>query len=178
MYDLYQQGPGALFGTLAVSLVLTLLLYGAIPMLVALLRSSPITKKKYKWICYGWNAALWILVAFIGGSASSAAPYLLWTSVFMAWGSKILKDKGLFQEVAKGEMGRQCLPGQVTECMGCGYRGDFGNNGCPRCGGQRRRYVYPEPVDANGTVAYCPKCGAPLQAGQKHCIQCGQRIAP
>lgn len=78
------------FGALLLSLCLTLLLYGAYPLLSANKRDTEITKKKYFWKCYGINFLIWlgcfIFEELTYGRGSSGGAYILWTWVFESIG--------------------------------------------------------------------------------------------
>lgn len=97
-YELFQQGPSVYLPIILLSLIVTLLAYGAVPIIVAITRKKHITKKKYNWICYGINAIVMVLFIAINGEASSGSPYLLWTWVFNFWGTSILRKKGLLDK--------------------------------------------------------------------------------
>lgn len=96
-YELYQENPGLLVLVLIISIVLTLFVYGAFPIIFAKTRKTPITKKKYKRLCYGINVIGFVLFAIIDGAAQ-VGPYLLWTWIFSSAGVKTLENKGLFLE--------------------------------------------------------------------------------
>ena len=54
-YELFQQGPAAYIPVILVSLVVTVVAYGAFPFIFARARKKVITKKKYNRLCYGFN---------------------------------------------------------------------------------------------------------------------------
>ena len=93
-YELFQESPTYIVLVLLVSLIVTLLVYGAFPVIFAKTRKTPITKKKYKRLCYGINIIGLVLFFAIDGAASGG-PYLLWTWVFSNYGVKALKKKAL-----------------------------------------------------------------------------------
>jgi len=83
---------------IVISLLITLIAYGAFPILFALLRKKPIEDGKYRKFCYIVNGV--IAVAFFVlrrrgnvNDVTNFAPYLIWTFVFTALGVKILKKK-------------------------------------------------------------------------------------
>ena len=80
-FELFQENPGLFFLAIAISLVLTLFIYGAFPVIFAKTRKTPITKKKYKRLCYGINFIGVVFFVALNG-ASNGAPYILWTWVF------------------------------------------------------------------------------------------------
>ena len=92
--ELLQKSPGLFVLVLIISLVVTLLVYGAFPIIFAKLRKTPITKKKYNLLCYGINFIGVIFFVALNGAASGA-PYILWTGVFSYHGAKILTKKEL-----------------------------------------------------------------------------------
>lgn len=96
-YELLQEDPGLFIIVLSISIVLTLLVYGAFPIIFAKSRKTPITKKKYKRLCYGINIIGFVFFALIDGAASGG-PYILWTWIFSNSGIKTLKKKGLLLE--------------------------------------------------------------------------------
>ena len=95
--ELYQEDPGLLILILIISIVLTLFVYGAFPVIFAKTRKTPITKKKYRRLCFCINIIGFVFFALIDGVASGG-PYLLWTGVFSSAGVKTLKKKGLLLE--------------------------------------------------------------------------------
>lgn len=88
-YDLYEQGPSVYIPVLVVSLLITLVAYGAFPIIFAKIRKKQITKGKYKTLCYIFNFFVMFLFIAMNGKASGG-PYILWTWVFTNSGVKIL----------------------------------------------------------------------------------------
>ena len=95
--ELLQDRPGLFVLLLLISLVLTLFVYGAFPLIFAKKRKTPITKKKYKFLCFGINFIGMVFFIALNGAASGA-PYVLWTLIFSNRGVKTLTDKGLLAE--------------------------------------------------------------------------------
>ena len=95
-YETFQQGPAVYIPLLLISLLVTLVAYGAFPLIFARVRKASITKKKYNLICFGVNLLIMILFIALNGS-SSGAPYVLWTWVFSAAGLKTLESKGVLE---------------------------------------------------------------------------------
>ena len=96
-YELFKEDPAVFFIVVLINLIFTLIIYGLFPLLFAKCRKKPITEKKYKRVCYWVNGFLCIC-AFIysyDGEASNFAPYLLWTSIFVKQGKKILFSKNI-----------------------------------------------------------------------------------
>lgn len=76
----------------AKALVTTIILYAAFPLIFAWARESPISKKKYKRLCWGVGFVIALLCATMSGLASGA--YILWTWIFSSVGEGILVKKG------------------------------------------------------------------------------------
>ncbi len=94
-YDLFTQGPIVYIPVLVISLVITMLAYGAFPLIFSRVRKKQISKKKFTLLCYGVN--LLVMIAFIAfGSKSSGGPYVLWTWLFSSAGIRKLDDRGVF----------------------------------------------------------------------------------
>ena len=146
-YELLQQGPEVLIPVLLLSMAATVLAYGAFPFIFARARNSPITKKKYRGLCYGINAAVMFVFMVINGGASAGGPYLLWTWLFSRNGIKVLGSKGLLTD------GWQLIDGseQETEV----------NEG--------------NAADAD-RIVFCRKCGEKLLDNSRFCAKCGTEI--
>ena len=97
-YELFNQGPAAYIPIILVSLLITLVAYGAFPLVFARMRKKTITKKKYNLFCYCVNFLVMVLFVAVNGNSSSGAPYLLWTWVFSMSGIKTLKIRGVLEE--------------------------------------------------------------------------------
>ena len=166
-YELFKQGPEVYIPVLLASLVITVLAYGAFPFIFAKIRKSPITKKKYRWLCFGINAALMLLFGIINGNFSGA--YFLWTFVFYKYGIKILDLRGLMTD-------SDYLPNdpnRVTECKSCGYRDKNFFNACPKCGKYAKQYVYLN-NEPKQQVTECKTCGYKGTVPFSTCPQCGE----
>lgn len=51
-YETFKQNPDAYFLSFIIALAITLFAYGLIPMITAIIRDSPITRKKYSRLCW------------------------------------------------------------------------------------------------------------------------------
>lgn len=98
-YEMFQQGASVYVPVILISLIITIAVYCAFPLIFAKARKAEITKKKYKLLCYGINILLCLTFAFINGGATSFLPYLIWTCVFSNVGIKIMKRKGIIADV-------------------------------------------------------------------------------
>ena len=80
------------FTAMAISFLVTLVCYGAFPILFAKFRESPIRDKRYTLICYAVNFA--VAAGFIAVGSTGTA-YVLWTFVFTRMGKSKLREKGI-----------------------------------------------------------------------------------
>ena len=96
-YEIFLQGPEAYIPILIISLLLTILGYSLFPVIFAMVRKKPISKKKYRFICYCTNLFIMIIFITINRAPSSGVPYLLWTFVFSNIGIRILEKKKILE---------------------------------------------------------------------------------
>ena len=195
--ELLQHNPSLFFSILFISFFLTLLVYGAFPIIFAKARKKPITKKKYKKLCSGINI-IGIAFFIILDGAASFGPYFLWTWVFSNSGVRILEKKGLLSNVELIETKNIEAPKNKCETCGCvcdklvvakiedGLGTRFANL-CDEC--VEKLHVVPitsckveiaEPVKGNtptSSAQFCRKCGANLIENSRFCRKCGTEIA-
>lgn len=145
-YELFKQGPEVYVPIILLSLVITVLAYGAFPFILAKARSTLITKKKYRGLCYGINAAVMVLFIVINGEASSGGPYVLWTWVFSNWGIRILNNKGLLND----DTNIPCTLTHVTDQS--------------------------KPTFEARKDRFCRECGAKLVDNSRFCCMCGTNL--
>jgi len=173
-YELYQQGPSVYIPLLLVSLVITILAYGAFPFILARTRTKTITKKKYNFLCYGVNFIVMILFIVINGE-SSGAPYFLWTWVFARSGLKALASRGVLEGHDSDFL--EDDPNRIVECKSCGYRNKEYFEACPKCGKHAKQYVYLNQGDkVSDRTCFCRKCGEKLLDGSRFCRKCGTEV--
>lgn len=89
-YELFQQGPAVYIPTILFSLLITLVVYCAVPLGICFMRKKPIKSSKYLLLSYGINFAISIIVFQSSGSA-----WLLWTAIFTEVGKRKLRKKCL-----------------------------------------------------------------------------------
>lgn len=112
----YAASPENLMGALIGSLVLTLIAYGAFPLLFAALRAKPITRGKYKLFCFLVNLVIMFGIGFLGEGSSSGGPYLIWTLVFSGVGTRMLKNHGALKEPGTNAAAKPAeIPVEATE---------------------------------------------------------------
>ena len=132
-FELFQESPGIFFLVLIISLIVTLFVYGAFPIIFAKARKTPITKKKYKRLCYGINFIGIILFVALDGGASGG-PYILWTWIFSNYGVKTLEAKGLLSDATPDEENLNVDNGKICFCRKCGTHLEDGSRFCRKCG--------------------------------------------
>ena len=132
-FELYKTSPGLLVVVIIISLVLTLLVYGAFPIIFAKVRKLPITKKKYKRLCYGINFIGIILFVALDGGASGG-PYILWTWIFSNYGVKILNSKSLLIDLQDPTKEMLTHTPKILFCRKCGTHLGDDSRFCRKCG--------------------------------------------
>ena len=94
-YEMFLQGPEVYIPIILISLVITVLAYGAFPFIYARTRKKTITKKQYNRRCHGFNLLVMFIFGILNGNISSCGPYFLWTWIFVGSGLKTLKNRGV-----------------------------------------------------------------------------------
>lgn len=92
-YELFNQGPAVYIPVILISLIITIVAYGAFPLIFSRARKKVVTRKKYNILCYCVNFLVMMVFIAINGEPSSGGPYLLWTWVFSSSGIKTLKKR-------------------------------------------------------------------------------------
>ena len=165
-FETFQQGPAVYIPILLVSLLITLVAYGAFPLIFARVRKTGITKKKYNLICYGVNFLIMILFIALNGS-SSGAPYVLWTWVFSAAGLKTLESNGVLER-PQDKNGQKSYPDQTVQI-----------NETPGHSEATETVEVPEaPLlsEKKPQIRFCRKCGFELIEGSQFCSKCGAKV--
>ena len=86
------------YGSMIVSLFFTALGYGAVPLLSAVFRHREITKWKYRFICWGSNLAIHVLLSVAGIAQASSVAWCFWTLIWSVVGIKILRNNYALKE--------------------------------------------------------------------------------
>lgn len=164
-YELFELGPAVYIPVFLVSLLITLVAYGAFPLIFARVRKKAITKKKYYIICYVVNILVTILLSFIYGKLTTYTPYLLWTWVFSASGIKILKRRGILSE-SQAAIRAQAA---VFETIANEKTAD----------GEELAEIKEEAlsVEKEPLIKFCSSCGHELLPKSNFCSTCGVPIA-
>lgn len=200
-----------LASVLIIGLALTLVAYGAFPLLFALLQKGTTTAKEYRTICFVVN--LLIMFVFIvinssanAGAAGSAAPYFIWTSVFAAIGTGILKKRKIIPtEEVSAPAAPVVEPGMIKfKCSKCQSLFTGGNTVCPNCkaagtikrGTKEEILLWNSPKEAQPAekaaampepsaqpvlsdeedMTVCYKCGMQVPSKYAICPRCGTGI--
>lgn len=148
-YELFQQDPTTYVSILLVSLIITLVAYSAFPLIFAMARKRPITKKKYGILCFLFNFLVMVMFIVINDS-SSGGPYLLWTCVFSALGTNTLKSRGILEEAHSiaasktpvrhpnraidSAISKSDEKPKIRFCRKCGHELTANSNFCSKCG--------------------------------------------
>lgn len=163
-YELFNQGPAAYVPIILVSLLITLVAYGAFPLVFARMRKKTITKKKYNLFCYCVNFLVMVLFVAVNGNSSSGAPYLLWTWVFSMSGIKTLKIRGVLEETQNKNY-KNDVSTEVAEVANTTISKDS------------MIAAAEHPVSEEmPRIRFCRKCGFELIDGSEFCSRCGTAI--
>ena len=163
-YELFNQGPAAYIPIILVSLLITLVAYGAFPLVFARMRKKTITKKKYNLFCYCVNFLVMVLFVAVNGNSSSGAPYLLWRWVFSMSGIKTLKIRGVLEETQNKNY-KNDVSTEVAEVANTTISKDS------------MIAAAEHPVSEEmPRIRFCRKCGFELIDGSEFCSRCGTAI--
>ena len=132
-FELFQESPTLFFIVIVISLIATLLVYGAFPIIFAKTRKKPINKKKYKGLCYSINFIGLVFFVALNG-VSNSAPYLLWTWIFSNYGVKSLIEKELLSDLLESNEETPVIVDKILFCRKCGTKLDENSRFCRKCG--------------------------------------------
>lgn len=164
-YELFERGPAVYIPILLVSLIITMAAYGAFPLIFARTRKKIITKRKYRVLCYGVNFAVMVLFIAINSEASYGGPYVIWTWVFSASGTRTLRNKGLLEGWLPDDYAKttsQASEGTDSEIL---IETEAKTEASPT-------------LEEKPPIRFCRKCGFELIAGSDFCSNCGTRLEP
>ena len=132
-FELFQESPVLFFLVIVISLIVTLFVYGAFPIIFAKTRKKPTSKKKYKGLCYGINFIGLVFFVALNG-VSNGAPYILWTWIFSNCGVKTLTSKGLLSDLLESDEETPVIADKILFCRKCGTKLDNDSRYCRKCG--------------------------------------------
>ena len=112
--DLLMQGPEVYIPVILISIIATILGYGAFPFIFARTRKKAITKKKYYHLCFGVNFLVMILIKLFSDS-TSAGPYVLWTWIFTHNGMKYLEGRA--KRLYPANNAKESVPAECTPAV-------------------------------------------------------------
>lgn len=191
-YELFQQGPEVFLPVLLVSLVITIVAYGALPLIIASTRKKVISIKKYRWFCFGSNLIVVFLFSALNGGARAGGGYGLWTWVFSSLGLSILRSRYLLEDFkpikrpASEATNKDCIPTGGWRCS-CGRNNAAYVSTC-YCGLTKRDIQHSlgkststsdtstNAVGDHDQICFCRKCGEKLIDNSIFCRKCGTRI--
>lgn len=132
-YKLLSQGLTTNPYGIVITIFITLFAYGFFPIILAATRKTPITKKKYKILCYGFNFVIMFIFLLIRGGAFNGAPYLLWTFVFSNQGRRLLISNDLIIADDYSSSDKESIV-KICFCRKCGEKLADDSNFCRKCG--------------------------------------------
>lgn len=135
--------------SLLTALTVTVMAYCAFPLIFATARKKKISAKKYRVFCYLFNFLIMLFFAVVGGG-SSGAPYLIWTSLFCAFGLKILGQKELVA---------------VTDSQETEGESNSGSSAVSVLSSSKQ-----------AKDRFCKYCGCPIDSATKKCTGCGKQF--
>lgn len=164
-YDLFTEGPSAYVPVLVISLLITIAVYCAFPLLYAKLRRKPITALKYRVHCFLVNFLIMLVFKLIT-VGSSTSPYFLWSTVFTYSGVKNLKSRGVL------------LDPKMKECAGkyaqnTEQESDTIINTVPSPDSLPSEITPAKPKKAKSR--FCKLCGNSIDPATKKCTGCGKQ---
>lgn len=162
--ELFEQGPGVYIPVLAISLLITVAVYCAFPLLYAKLRKKPITAIKYRVHCFLGNFLIMLLFKLIS-AGSSASPYFLWTTVFTYYGVKKLRDRGMILDLQKSGYSGKYDQNTVTTAV------DISSQ-------STSEISTPVAITSKSKKSknrFCKHCGSPIDPDTKKCTGCGKQ---
>ena len=187
-FELYQENPSLFLTVLLISFVVTIFVYGAFPLIFAKTTKKPITKKKYKRLCYGLNIIGMVCFIVLNGAASGG-PYLLWTWIFSNCGVKTLNSRELLKEneqtngLNNGELENNSCENEKESTEKFQQNSDLDiDKISPQEAAEYlvaeqfgEKYIPKEKQDKKIKIKYCSQCGSQIDPVTKKCTGCGKQ---
>ena len=164
-YEIFQQGPAVYIPLILLSLAITLLGYSAFPIVFAIARKKPITKKKYNIICYCVNFFVAILFTVLD-EKFSVGPYLLWTFVFSSIGLKNLKKRQFLEGVKPSENEVTCEQNGINDTV---VKDKIVEDT------ELTKTQTKAKKEKKSKIKYCSQCGSLIDSETKVCSGCGKK---
>lgn len=188
-FELYQENPSLLLIILLISFVVTIFVYGAFPLIFAKTTKKPITKKKYKRLCYGLNIIGMVCFIVLNGAASGG-PYLLWTWIFSNCGLKTLNSRGLLKDneqtngLNNSELDNNSCENVEESTEKFQQNSDLDiDKMSPQEAAEylvaeqlREKYTPKEKQGKKTKIKYCSHCGSQIDPVTKKCTGCGKQF--
>ena len=166
--ELLLESPGLFFIILLISFAITVLVYGAFPIIFAKAKKTPISQRKYKGLCYGINAIGLVFFIVLNGSVSGG-PYLLWTWVFSRYGAKILESKFLLidghKPTKENSTSNNTIHTQSTRTTVIDTSVT-----------ENKKENYNNSFSVSHNIIFCRKCGVKLPEDSLFCTRCGTKV--
>lgn len=162
-YELFEQGPAVYIPILLVSLIITLAVYSAFPLIFARTRKKTITKRKYRVLCYCVNFVVMVLFIVMNGEASTSGPYFIWTWVFSASGIRTLESRGLLEGWLPDDHVKTTSQASEETDSEISIEADAETE-------------TPSASEEEPVIRFCRKCGFELIAGSDFCSKCGTAV--
>lgn len=136
--------------TIIVSIIVTLVMYGAFPVSYALIRKKPVSIQTYRAFCIGVTVAVCLVYSTIsivlGDRASRGFPAILWGGIFYAWGKKRLTLKGiLFDKKTGNRLYYDQGEKDNWTCSSCGTSNEAEFQFCKKCGKEKGTISFKSP---------------------------------
>ena len=174
-----------------VSLLFTLIEYSLFPIIWAFVRCKAISAKKYRWICFGVNLAVNLVMHLLVLSSPSgfySGAFLLWTVVFTAIGVKILKNRNMIEsqhaDQKDGGSGNAGIASSEVlfeepphdEALPAGEQNEMIPSVIERTAENATCNTEKERIKSAPVAKFCRKCGYPLGEGAMYCRSCGTKV--
>lgn len=165
-YDLFMDGPSVYIPVLVLSLLITVAVYCAFPLLYAKIRRKPITASKYRVHCFLVNFLI-MLVFKLVTAGSSASPYFLWTTVFTYSGVKNLRSRGMILDQKSAEYAGKYTQNVESDASIV----DISAQPVSEISAPAVAPAKPKKTKSR----FCKLCGNPIDPATKKCTGCGKQ---
>ena len=174
-YELYEAGPSVLIMYIIICLVVTLVSYGAFPILFARNCKSLISKKKYFITCGVVNFIIMVFVSIFLGGSGSTTPLIIWTPIFCKKGLKMLEARGLLEGVQTSDTNayQKANTTPIISVKTSTHEKEVVTSEFENVIHKHDDSNY---NDKNTPIKFCRKCGNKLFEGSEFCSYCGIKV--